>query len=711
MVQRTSPFVEGKYGWDFGESGWNSGMDENLLKFSFLFDRNIDGIVDTLPTPIVDGKAYFLTADNRLYFSVNSQWYSSPTPKWFVLTEKVTGSTYRFDGISLSSVPNNQELSNSVDSIELTLASLGNAAFEDVAYFASRAELDVAEASAAGYTDSLRADIASLEVGDDGSELVGYIVNDLNASARNLHTKMQDFAVNVEDFYKAEDGDDYTPAAVRANAFSLSLAFPPKEVKLQNWEPLAGTTIFAIGSTINRLNDTGYGGTPSCAAIIAKNDDVVIFGGEFGLSNTATNTVSFTGSILTQSGSLRCIGSKFTQTWGGICGMEFQNGSLSMENLSLESCTFDGCFHNTYIADVKNLNIVGCESKNSNRDGIRLYRNVENFLIVGNHIHDNGDGAAAQSQDAIDIFYGGKRGIISNNFLYNNVSQGLDIKRSPTPQPESVFSNYVVITGNHIYGNGFSGISMFMGLDPAEYNLSYLIANNHIHNNTSYGVIGLYCKDLALNGNHVYENGATGIRLENCIGYSVANNHVYDNGRALTGGLRIGIHTLGTCSEGSVTENNVHPNGLTNQQSGIWFFGTGRCYNNNSRGHSSEDYNCDSNLTQKGKTYLTKFGNNTTTQLLAIASKGCFAGVRLLVNNSLTADVIVQKRNPSTGSSPVTLATQTGFSNPTAYTSSTVASTATTSVRNVVGGEALTLTLLNITSGFTEGVIEVHYID
>ena len=686
-------------------------MDENLVKFSFLFDRNIDGILTSLPTPIVNGKAYFLTTDNRLYFSASSQWYSSPTPLWFILTNRISGDTYQYNGTELVSVPNNKNIGETLANIELTLSSLGSAAFEDASSFATAAQLDVVQANSSNYTDQLRSDISSLEIGDDGSALVGYIVDDLQATARNIHNKLKDFSVNIEDFYREGDGDDYTPAAIRANTFSLSLSFPPKEVKLQNWEPLAGTTIFAIGATINRLNDSGYAGTSSCAAIIAKNDDVVIFGGKFGLSSTATDTISFTGSILTQSGSLRCIGSTFTQTWGGVCGMELQNGSLSMTNLSLESCTFDGCFHNTYIADVKNLNIVGCESKNSNRDGIRLYRNVENFLIVGNHIHDNGDGAAAQSQDAIDIFYGGKRGIISNNFLYGNVSQGIDIKRSPTPQPESIFSNYVVITGNHIYGNGFSGISMFMGLDPAQYNEGYLIANNHIHNNTSYGVIGLYCKDLAVNNNHVYENGASGIRLENCIGYSVANNHVYDNGRGLTGGLRIGIHTLGTCSHGSVTENNVHPNGLTNQQSGIWFFGTGRCYNNNSRDHSSENYNCDSNITQTGKTFSTKITNSTATQLLAIASRGCFAGARLLVNNSITADVVVQKRSPSTGGSAATLATQTALNNTTAYTATSVSSTSTTAVRNLVGGDALTLTLLNITSTFTDGILELHYID
>ena len=66
MPQQQSPFLEGKYGWSFGEGGWNTGMDENLLKFSFMFDRNVDAIVGSLPAA-VNGQAYFLTSDNRLY--------------------------------------------------------------------------------------------------------------------------------------------------------------------------------------------------------------------------------------------------------------------------------------------------------------------------------------------------------------------------------------------------------------------------------------------------------------------------------------------------------------------------------------------------------------------------------------------------------------------------------------------------------------------
>ena len=120
MTQQTSPFLEASYGWPFGSSGWNVEMDQNLVKFSYLFDRNIDAIVGTLPA-IVNGKAYFLTADNRLYFDAGGQRYSSPTPKWFMVTDRDTGQVYQFNGTSLIPVDDLATIDSRLDAVELTL--------------------------------------------------------------------------------------------------------------------------------------------------------------------------------------------------------------------------------------------------------------------------------------------------------------------------------------------------------------------------------------------------------------------------------------------------------------------------------------------------------------------------------------------------------------------------------------------------------------
>lgn len=101
MTQQTSPFVETKFGWDFGESNWNTGMDENLLKFSYLHDSNINAIVASLPAP-VNGEAYFRTTDRRVHFVVNGSFVSTPIPIWHELTIKSTGKKYTYNGTALT---------------------------------------------------------------------------------------------------------------------------------------------------------------------------------------------------------------------------------------------------------------------------------------------------------------------------------------------------------------------------------------------------------------------------------------------------------------------------------------------------------------------------------------------------------------------------------------------------------------------------------
>ena len=158
MAQQISPFLESKYGWNFGESGWNSGIDENQLKFSFLFDGNVDAVVGSLP-PAVNGNAYFLTTDNRFYFVVGSRYYSSPCPKHFIFKIESSGAFYQFNGTSAVIIDNPTQLDSRLDSVELTISSLGTAAFEDTSSFATQAGIDVLESQMTSYTDTKASNI------------------------------------------------------------------------------------------------------------------------------------------------------------------------------------------------------------------------------------------------------------------------------------------------------------------------------------------------------------------------------------------------------------------------------------------------------------------------------------------------------------------------------------------------------------------------
>lgn len=148
MPQKTSPFLEGKWGWNLGEDLWNTGADENWLKFSYMFDRNVDGIVSSIP-PAVNGTAYFNTVDNRFYFAVDGTYYSSPCPKWFVFVIKATGEQYIFNGTAAVLLPSVVDLDNRVDEVELVTAGL-----KSIRYYGAVDNVDCSAAIISSYTDT-----------------------------------------------------------------------------------------------------------------------------------------------------------------------------------------------------------------------------------------------------------------------------------------------------------------------------------------------------------------------------------------------------------------------------------------------------------------------------------------------------------------------------------------------------------------------------
>lgn len=152
MTEKTSPFVDSKYGWEYGENGWNTGADENFIKFGYLHDANVDEIVTSLP-PVVEGAAYFNTQDSRIYYVVDNTYYSTPVPKWFIFNIRLTGDKYQFDGVTITKILSPSEVSSTVEGLSTTVEALGTAAFRDASYFASQEDLQLSEDRSKSYTD------------------------------------------------------------------------------------------------------------------------------------------------------------------------------------------------------------------------------------------------------------------------------------------------------------------------------------------------------------------------------------------------------------------------------------------------------------------------------------------------------------------------------------------------------------------------------
>lgn len=515
--------------------------------------------------------------------------------------------------------------------------------------------------------------------------------------------------VNVVDYGAVGDGTtNDTAAVVLANAASTCLLFPAGNTfNLQNWVPLANTKILATGSNINRHDDAEYGATGSSAAVVVTNDDIEIDGGTWGKASGATKALSFSGSVVVENGSATIRNAKFIDTWGGVFGHDLQNGSLVCSFLRIESCEFDACSHNTYLADISNFEFVNNQSHDSNRDGLRAYRNMQNLLITGNHLYDNGDGTFAQSQDGMDLFFGGKRCIVTDNFIYSNVSNGIDIKRGAASAGETVFGEKFIIANNHIYDNNGKGISLDQSLSPVEYNTNVQIINNQIYENTSFGVRAEYCKNLIVSGNIVHNNGDTGLRIEETDVATVDANIIYDN----TG---VGILVLSSATNVNVTDNISYDSGAATQTSGINLSCSGRCTGNKCFGNTGTQIT--STVTDGSLKGTTLYGRvaSGVASLQYIGSFGKFGavtGAKLTVSATSTVDFLIAKRDAATGAFEGTLYSNTTESMTAHLPLQLSDGTWDTTDARLIQNEMLYVVVNSASMAFTMGAVELEIIN
>ena len=80
MSSKQSPFNGINYEWTYGSDGWNVGMDENMVKLSFLSVKVVDSFETVLPSiPVTEGRSCVLP-DNTVNFFVDGSWYTvTPT--------------------------------------------------------------------------------------------------------------------------------------------------------------------------------------------------------------------------------------------------------------------------------------------------------------------------------------------------------------------------------------------------------------------------------------------------------------------------------------------------------------------------------------------------------------------------------------------------------------------------------------------------------
>ena len=81
--------LELNYGWPYGESGWNSGMDENIVKLGFESRKRINGILSSPPSSPSNGDAYIVgTAPTGLFSGKFANIAIYDRSSWVFITPK-----------------------------------------------------------------------------------------------------------------------------------------------------------------------------------------------------------------------------------------------------------------------------------------------------------------------------------------------------------------------------------------------------------------------------------------------------------------------------------------------------------------------------------------------------------------------------------------------------------------------------------------------
>jgi Right handed beta helix region len=164
------------------------------------------------------------------------------------------------------------------------------------------------------------------------------------------------------------------------------------------------------------------------------------------------------------------------------------------------------------------IEISGCEVRSGMGTGVLVSPNTDSVHLIGNSVHDNGDG----SRQHQGLYFQGQNGLIMNNLVYHHTN-GFGIQvRGNYPDPDTLVeipARNVIVTANTVVGNSYSGIMV-------ENNATLTtVVNNISAFNGTHGVVG-------------YDNGSGQI-LPGNVAY---NNDGYanpDGGFGNTGGAVI----------------------------------------------------------------------------------------------------------------------------------------------------------------------------
>jgi len=151
-----------------------------------------------------------------------------------------------------------------------------------------------------------------------------------------------------------------------------------------------------------------------------------------------------------------------------------------------------------------NIEISRCEIRSGIGTGVLVSPNTDSVQLIGNSVHDNGDGSTQHQ----GLYFQGQHGLIANNVVYHQTNGfGIQVRGNyPDPDTErKIPASGVIVASNTVVDNSLSGIMV-------ENNATYTtVVNNISAFNGSYGVRGYNDgSGLILPGNYAFDNLAFG---------------------------------------------------------------------------------------------------------------------------------------------------------------------------------------------------------
>lgn len=103
MIQ--SPYFDINYGWPYGSDGWNTGMDENLVRLSFLARNAVTEFTNSLPASPAPGYSCILNSDSLAYFWLGESYVFVELEEGYEFTTLSDGKRWRKQGGTYIEIP------------------------------------------------------------------------------------------------------------------------------------------------------------------------------------------------------------------------------------------------------------------------------------------------------------------------------------------------------------------------------------------------------------------------------------------------------------------------------------------------------------------------------------------------------------------------------------------------------------------------------